>query len=348
MIDFAAFASALAANPILIFVMVLVIGMLVVNGATNAANAIAAAIGTRSIGPKAAIALGAVCNFVGLVAVTLLSSAVADTIGHIVDFGDDRTSALPALAAAMLAIVIWGIVAWRFGIPTSQTHSLVAGLTGAALAAQGGLAGVNFDQWAKVLVGLLISSALGFVLGWLLSKATPSCFGHMERSKANRVFGPANVVAAAFLACMHGAQDGQKFMSVAVLGIALALGMEGVWGNYPFWILVFCALCLAVGSGIGGKRIIKKTAMDMVNLEKYQGFAASLAASLCLLLATCTGIPVSTTHTKTTAMMGVGAAKRLRSVKWGVAGNMILVWVLTFPCCGVLGWLCAQLFMCML
>ncbi len=348
MIDFAAYLGALAANPVLIVVMVLVIGMLVVNGATNATNAIGAAIGTRSIRPNAAIALGAVCNFVGLVVVTLLSSAVADTVGHIVDFGGDGQRALPALAAAMVAIVVWGVIAWRFGIPTSQTHALVAGLTGAALAVSGGLAGVNFDQWAKVLVGLLISSVLGFVLGWLLSKATPAPFKRMERAKANRIFGPANVVAAAFLACMHGAQDGQKFMSVAALGIALAVGSDGVWGNYPFWLLVICALLLATGSGIGGKKIIKKTAMDMVSLEKYQGFAASLSAALCLLLATPLGIPVSTTHTKTTAMMGVGAAKRLRSVKWGVAGNMILVWVLTFPCCGVLGWLCAQLFMCML
>lgn len=345
MVDFAAFSSALVSNPTLAVVMVLVIGMLVVNGATNAANAIGAAIGTRSIGPRAAIALGAVCNFVGLVVMTLVSAAVADTIGHLVDFGAGTGQALPALAAAMCAIVVWSLVAWKLGIPVSQTHALVAGLTGAALAVQG-VAGISLDAWGKVVAGLVVSSFLGLALGWLLSRATAALFGRLGRRAANRLFGPANVVAAAFLAFMHGAQDGQKFMSVAALGIALSVGLDGVQGDYPLWVLVLCAVSLALGSGIGGRKIIKKTAMDMVSLEKYQGFSASLAAALCLLASSFAGVPVSTTHTKTTTLMGAGAAKRLRSVKWGIAGNMVAVWVLTFPCCGVIGWALAWLFTC--
>lgn len=345
MISFSMFFEALLTNPILLVITLLIIGTIFVNGATDASNAIATAIGTRSVGANAAIAMGAVCNFVGLVVMTYLSTAVADTISKMVNFNGDSHMALLALAAAMVSIIVWGAVAWAFGIPTSQSHSLIAGLTGAAIAVQGGLGGINFAEWIKVIYGLALSTFLGFGLGWALSKLIPHLFGRMKRSTAQRVFGPANVVAAAFLAFMHGAQDGQKFLSIAMLGIALALGMDGAYGDYPLWVMSLCAAAMAIGSAAGGKRIIKSVAMDMVKLEKYQGFSASLAAGLCLLLATLTGIPVSTTHTKTTAIMGVGAAKHLRAVKWSLAGNMVLTWVFTFPCCGAIGYLLAVLFM---
>ena len=344
MITFAMFLETLVSSPPLLVITLLVVGTIVVNGATDASNAIATAIGTRSINPNAAIAMGAVCNFIGLIVMTYLSTAVADTISKMVNFNGEGSAALLALTAAMVAIIVWGVVAWKFGIPTSQSHSLIAGLTGAAIAVQGGIGGINMAEWVKVIYGLVISTVLGFALGWGIAKLIPLACGRMKRATANGVFQALNVVAAAFLALMHGAQDGQKFMSVAMLGIALAIGMDGVYGDYPFWIMAFCAGCMALGSAVGGKKIIKSVAMDMVHLEKYQGFSASLAAGLCLLLATLTGIPVSTTHTKTTAIMGVGAAKRLRAVKWNLAGSMVLTWVFTFPGCGIIGYVLARLF----
>lgn len=344
MISFGVFIGALVSNPVLLVITVLIIGTIFVNGATDASNAIATAIGTRSINPDAAIAMGAICNFIGLIVMTYLSTAVADTISKMVNFGGDGHSALMALAAAMVSIIVWGAIAWKFGIPTSQSHSLIAGLTGAAIAVQGGLAGINFGEWVKVIYGLLVSTVLGFGMGWGISKLIPIVCARVRRPTANRVFGPLNVTAGAFLAFMHGAQDGQKFMSIAMLGIVLSVGMDGAYGDYPFWIMVFCAACMALGSAMGGKKIIKSVAMDMVHLEKYQGFAASLAAGLCLLFASLTGIPVSTTHTKTTAIMGVGAAKRLRAVKWDMAGSMVLTWICTFPGCGLIGWALAMLF----
>jgi PiT family inorganic phosphate transporter len=344
-IEFSTFLSALASSPLLCVITVLIIGTIVVNGATDASNAIATAIGTRSIGANAAIAMGAACNFIGLIVMTYLSTAVADTIGGMVNFNGNDHIALLALAAAMLSIIVWGVAAWAFGIPTSQSHSLIAGLTGAAIAVQGGIGGINFGEWVKVLYGLVLSSVLGFAMGWAIAKLIPALLGKVRRKTADSVFGPLQVFAAAFLAVMHGAQDGQKFMSIAMLGISLSLGLgAGVTDQYPFWIMVFCATCMGLGSAVGGKRIIKSVGMDMVKLEKYQGFAASLAAALCILLATLTGIPVSTTHTKTTAIMGVGAAKRLSAVRWGMAKNMVLTWVFTFPGCGAIGFGLAELF----
>ena len=344
MISFDMFITALVSNPLVAIITILIIGAIFVNGATDASNAIATAIGTRSIKPLTAVIMGAICNFVGLIVMTSLSTAVANTIGHMVDFGSNNEQALLALAAAMLSIIIWGVVAWMFGIPTSQSHSLIAGLTGAAIAVQGGLQGVNFDEWIKVIYGLAISTALGFGLGWLLSRLLSRVCARMSRQTTSKVFGGANVIAAAFLALMHGAQDGQKFMSIAMMGIALSLGMNGAQGDYPLWIMALCAAAMAIGSAVGGKKIIKSVAMNMVKMERYQGFAASLSASLCLFFATLTGIPVSTTHTNTTAIMGVGAAKRLRSVQWNVAGNMVLTWVFTFPGCGIIGFVLAKLF----
>jgi PiT family inorganic phosphate transporter len=343
MVTLTTFLTTLASTPLLFLITLLIIGTLLVNGATDAPDAIATAIGTRSIGPTAGIVMGAIFNFVGLVVMALACSAVADTISHMVNFQGDGHLALIALAAAMVAIIAWGLIAWKFGIPTSQTHSLIAGLTGAAIAVQGGLAGVNGAEWVKVIYGLVISTFAGLALGWVLGKLMPKLFEDTRRDKAQRGFTWANNITAALLAFVHGAQDGQKFLSVAMIGITLAIGIQDVSGDYPLWLIVFCALCLAAGSGIGGKRIIKSVAMEMVHLEKYQGFSASLAAALCILAATLTGIPLSTTQTKTTAIMGAGAAKRVKSVRWGQAGTMVLTWICTFPACGFIGWALAAI-----
>lgn len=346
MISFAQFLEVVQSNPFLVVVMLLVMGTIFVNGATDAANAIAEVVGTRSIDIDTAILMSVLCNFVGLVAMSLVSTAVADTISGMVDFGGDSHAALIALAAATVGIVAWGLGAWVFGIPTSESHALIAGLTGAALAVSGGLGGVNVDQWVKVVYGLFLSTVLGFLAGWAISKVIPIACANADRRRANNFFGRMQVLGAAGVALMHGAQDGQKFMSTAMLAIALSLDMTaGDMGGFPFWIQVMCAAVMAVGTAVGGKKIIKKVGMEMVRLDKYQGFAASVSATASLLLATLTGLPVSTTHTKTAAIMGAGAAKDPRSVNWGVAKEMVLTWVFTFPGCGVIGYLLARLFL---
>lgn len=346
MISFSQFLGMLAENPFLVVVMALVLGTIFVNGATDAANAIAEAVGTRSIGIDAAIVMSVICNFVGLVVMTFISTAVADTMSGMVDFGGDTHAALIALAAATVGIVAWGVGAWVFGIPTSESHALIAGLTGAALAVQGGLGGVNWNEWVKVIYGLILSTVLGFAAGWAVAALIQVACRHSDRRRLDEGFGKLQVLGSAFVALMHGAQDGQKFMSTAMLAVALSVGKSvGDMGGFPLWLEVLCAGVMAIGTGIGGRRIIKKVGMEMVQLEKYQGFAASISASVSLLIATLTGLPVSTTHTKTAAIMGAGAAKNVRSVSWGVAKEMALTWLFTFPGCGLIGFLLAKLFL---
>ena len=329
----AAFLSALAGDPILGLIVVLTLGATIVNGATDAPNAIATVVGTRAMRPNTAIAMAAVCNFIGLAAITMVSAAVAKTIFHMVDFGGDAHAALVALAAAMVAIIVWGVAAWWFGLPTSQSHSLIAGITGAAIALQGGLAGINGAEWMKVLYGLVISTGLGFGTGWLFTRIIRKTCADLNRQKANTGFKWAQIAAGAGVAVLHGAQDGQKFLSLCMLGIMLAMEGNSSVDNvtFPMWLVLLVSLTMAFGTAVGGKKIIKSVGMNMVEMEQYQGFSACLAACFCIGLATFTGLPVSTTHTKTTAIMGVGAEKRLRAVKWGLAGRMVLTWV-RHPC----------------
>lgn len=345
-VSFAAFCSELVSNPPLLITVLLTLGVILVNGWTDAPNAIATCVSTRSMHPRAAIVMAAIFNFFGVLVMTAINATVAQTIYNMVDFGGDAHTALVALCAALFAIVTWATAAWRFGIPTSESHALIAGLSGAAIALQGGLGGINGAEWIKVIYGLVFSTVLGFVMGWVTVKITEFCCRGMNRRRTNKFFQGAQNFGGAAMAFMHGAQDGQKFIGVFLLGVALANGQAQMDTFYiPVWLMVVCSAVMALGTSIGGYRIIKAVGMDMVKLEKYQGFSADMAAAGCLLLSSLTGVPVSTTHTKTTAIMGVGAAKRLRNVNWGVVREMVLTWVLTFPGCGLIGFLMAELFM---
>ena len=337
-VDLSSVLAAIAANPMLGVIVVLCIGATMVNGATDAPNAIATVVGTRAMSAGRAIAMAAICNFIGLVGITAISTAVAGTIFGMVDFGGDNHAALVALAAAMVAIIVWGVAAWALGIPTSQSHSLIAGITGAAIALQGGLGGINAEQWIKVIYGLVISTVLGFGTGWLFVRLIKKACAGFDRAGTTRFFKWAQIVAGAGVAVLHGAQDGQKFLSLAMLAVMLGMYGTSDMQGFPLWLIVLISLAMSLGTAVGGRKIIKSVGVEMVKMEQYQGFAACLSACFCIGLATFTGMPVSTTHTKTTAIMGVGAEKSLRGVKWNLAGRMVLTWVLTFPGCGFLAW----------
>jgi len=340
------FFENLISNPALAITTVLTLAVIMVNGWTDAPNAIATCVSTRSMGARPAILMAAFFNFLGVFIMTMVNATVAQTIYNMVDFGGDSHDALVALCAALFAIVIWATVAWWFGIPTSESHALIAGISGAAIALQGGFAGINPEAWVKVIYGLVLSTGLGFFMGWATVKLVGNLFRGMERPKTYSFFKNAQIGGAAGMAFMHGAQDGQKFMGVFMLGMFLAEGQSNVTEFViPVWLMILCSAIMALGTSIGGYRIIKSVGMDMVRLEKFQGFSADLAAVFCLFLSSTFGIPVSTTHTKTTAIMGVGAAKRLSSVNWGVVREMVLTWILTFPGCGLIGFAMAWLFM---
>lgn len=345
-VTLSSFLNDLVRNPALVITTILTLAVIMVNGWTDAPNAIATAVSTRSLKPKTAIVVAAIFNFLGVLVMTMVNSSVAQTIFNMVDFGGDSHLALVALCAALFAIVLWATVAWWFGIPTSESHALIAGISGAAIALQRGIKGINFNEWVKVLYGLLLSIGLGFVMGWLIVKIVESLFGGVNRTKTYAFFKDAQILGSAGMAFMHGAQDGQKFMGVFMLGMFLAKGQSGVTSfQIPLWLIVLCSAVMAFGTSIGGYRIIKAVGMDMVKLEKYQGFSADLAGVICLFIASTSGLPVSTTHTKTTAVMGVGAAKRVSSVNWGIVKEMVMAWILTFPGCGLIGFLMALLFM---
>ncbi len=339
------FIQQLSETPALWITVVLTLGVILVNGWTDAPNAIATCVATRAMKPRNAIAMAAVFNFLGVLVMTLLSPKVAETIYNMVDFGSNAHEASIALSAAMFAIVVWAVLAWAFGIPTSESHALIAGITGSAIAMHNNLDGVNGAEWGKVLFGLVFSLVIGFALGYAVTKLIQRLCRRMNYRKANGFFDKGQVVAAAGTAFMHGAQDGQKFMGVFLLGLALAQGNVSPGAvNVPVWLMILCSLVMAFGTSIGGMKIIKSVGMDMVKLEKYQGFAADISATAGLLVCSVTGMPVSTTHAKTSAIMGVGAAKRIRAVNWSVAKEMVFTWILTFPGCGLIGFLMTKLF----
>lgn len=340
------FFNLLLEFPALWVVVLLTLGVILVNGWTDAPNAIATCVATRAIRPRAAILMAAVCNFLGVFVMTMCAPMVTETISKMVNFGSNSQDASVALSAAMFAIVVWAVLAWAFGIPTSESHALIAGLTGAAIALHGNFGGVDGGEWMKVVWGILVSLALGFGFGFGVTKLIQRICRNMDYRKLNGFFAKGQVVAAAGTAFMHGAQDGQKFIGVFLLGITLVQGTTGTTTFVtPMWLMVLCSAVMALGTSIGGMKIIKSVGMDMVKLEKYQGFSADIAASAGLLVCSLTGLPVSTTHAKTISIMGVGAAKRFRSVNWGVAKEMALTWVLTFPGCGLVGFIMTKLFM---
>ena len=332
----------------LALVFILNVTIIIVNGATDAPNAISTVVSTRALKPRVAILMAASCNFIGLIVVSLFNTAVANTIFNMVDFGGDTHTALVAVLAALVAIIVWGVAAWYFGLPASQSHSLIAGLTGAAIALQGGIAGVNGAEWAKVIYGILLSTFMGFGLGWLGAKGIQLWFGNTHRRAADAKFRRTQIATSAAAAFMHGAQDGQKFLSIMILAMALCLGNDvsspADLAGMPAWLMLMVALCMGSGTAIGGERIIKNVGMNMTKLEPYQGCAASAGSVICLIAATLSGMPVSTTHANTTAIMGVGASRNPKLVKWSLAKDMILTWILTFPGCGFMGWLFAELF----
>lgn len=345
-ITFIEFLSQLFSNFSFFIITILISGVILVNGWTDAPNAIATCVSTRCLSPKKSIIMAAIFNFLGVFTMTLINSTVAQTIYNIVDFGNDATAALTALSAAMVAIVTWAILAWALGIPTSESHALIAGLTGSAIAIQGGIAGVNGAEWVKVLYGLVISTILGFSMGYGITKIIETVCKRIDRRKTIKFFKATQIVGGASMAFMHGAQDGQKFMGVFLLGISLANGVSGV-SNFeiPIWLMIMCSLLMTLGTSIGGYKIIKTVGMKMAKLETYQGAAADISSAGCLLLASVLGVPISTTHTKTTSIMGVGASRRLSNVNWGVVKEMALAWILTFPGCGLLGYLATLIFM---
>jgi len=338
-LSFLDFLGNAAASPPLLATVLLTLAVLLVNGWTDAPNAIAGAVVTGALPFRRAVLLAAACNFLGVLCVTSVNASVAETVYSIASFGGGQKAALTALCAAMCAIVLWAAGAWVFGIPTSESHALVAGVSGAAAALEGDLSCIRWGCWGKVFFGLLLSAVLGLWAGYFTRRS-------LRKLRASpRSFRLAQIPGAAAAAFFHGAQDGQKFLGVFLLGAALAQG-RGDEETFliPLWLMALCAGFMALGTLMGGRRIIQKMAGEMVLLGPREGVSSDLGSAFCLLCATALGLPVSTTHTRAAALLGVGLASG-GPVDWGVARQMALAWLLTFPGCMAIGYWMAKLFL---
>jgi len=318
----------------LVFVLLLILGAEFVNGWTDAPNAIATVVSTRSLTPLQAVVMASVLNLVGVFSGT----AVAQTIGK--GIIDPKAVDLVTVGGAMVGIILWSSLAARWGIPTSESHALVAGLAGAGLATAG--TGVLvWDGWKKVLIGLVFSTFLGLLGGFLVITAIYWLFRRAVPGKVRGTFRVLQVLSAGFMAFSHGSNDGQKFMGAFTLALVLANVLPAF--AIPTWVIFLCAATMALGTLTGGWRIIKTMGMKITKLEPHQGFAAEMAAATTITIASRLGIPLSTTHTISTAIVGVGAARGLSAVRWGVTANIVTAWILTFPICAGISWLVVKL-----
>ena len=301
----------------------LVLAVIFVNGWTDAPGAIATAVGSGAISFRRGVWMAAACNLIGAAAACVCFPAVADTVGELVAFSS-ACAAVAALNAALLSIVLWAVAAWRFGLPTSESHALLAGLSGGALALGAGAAQLNAGAWVKALAGLGLSLPAGVLAGRLIQRALA---GRTHRPDRGQRW------AAALTALLHGVQDGQKFLAL----LLLTDGLDGTQSSSRLALAMLTAGAMALGTALGGKPIVEKVGSELASLSPADGLAADLGAGAVLLVCSALGLPASTTHAKVSAICGAGRGASRR-----VMGQMAGAWALTFPACGALAFLLAR------
>ncbi len=300
-----------------------------INGFHDTANAIATSVSTRVLSPRAAIAMSAACNFIG----AFISVNVAITIGSGIVNPHQVTQQV--IIAALMAAIIWNLTTWYFGLPSSSSHALIGGLLGAAVVFKGSLTVIDWPSFLwKVLLWLFLSPVIGFLAGFVLMTALNWILKSLRPRTVTTIFSKAQIVSAALMALSHGSNDAQKSMGV----ISLALFSGGLIANFyvPLWVITTCALAMALGTSVGGWKIIKTLGVSMARLVPVSGFAAETGAAAVIFTATMLHAPVSTTHIISTSIMGVAASKRLTSVRWIIARNIVWAWVFTIPASAVL------------
>ncbi len=301
-----------------------------VNGANDAANSIATVIGTRNLAPRTALVMAAFCEFVGAASGT----AVAVTIGKGIVNPEALTMGI--ILSGVGAIIVWAIAATLKGMPISLHHGLVSGLVGAALA-QGGLSIINWRVLGRIFAAVVTWPVLGLMGGFALMLAILWLCRKWKPATVRTVFSKLQVCSAAFLAYSHGKNDGQ--MPIALIAMGLMAFGGGTKLDFPTWSVLLSAASISLGTAVGGRRVIRTMGSQLTALKPENGFAAEAAAATLIEIASRLGLPVSTTHCISSTIMGVGATRRLSAVRWGVAEKIVLTWVLTFPGCGMLGWI---------
>ncbi|MBI6875071.1 inorganic phosphate transporter [Clostridium aciditolerans] len=299
-----------------------------INGFHDSANAIACSVSTRVLTLKQAVIMSAVMNFVG----AFMNVKVAKTIGSGIVHADHIT--LKLIIAALLGAIIWNLITWYFGIPSSSSHALIGGLVGSAIVANHSVAVVNWSSlFTKVILWLVLSPVIGFFIGFVLMNIINFMLRNTRPATVSKIFSKAQILSAMTIALNHGGNDAQKSMGI----ITMALVSAGMIPEFavPNWVKFSCALAMALGTSLGGKKIIKTMGSRMAKIAPVNGFTAEMGASAVIFSATMFNAPVSTTHIITGSIMGVGASKRLSAVRWAVAREIVTAWVLTIPISGL-------------
>ena len=315
---------------ILVVVVLLALGFDFINGFHDTANSIATSVSTRVLTPRIAIVMSACLNFLG----ALTSEKVADTIAKGIVKGNVEQY---VIVAALIGAITWNLLTWLIGIPSSSSHALIGSLTGAAIAFAGSFHIILWnDILNKVILPLLTSPVVGFVIGFAVMKFLYFILRSVSLRMVNALFSKFQILSAALMAYSHGTNDAQKSMGIITLALVSA-GLIGPNAGVPLWVKIACALSMAVGTSVGGWKIIKTVGVDMIKLHPVGGFAAETSSAAVIQVMTAMGAPVSTTQVISSAIMGVGASKRLSAVNWGIVKNIAWTWLLTIPCTMVLG-----------
>ncbi|AZV56240.1 inorganic phosphate transporter [Clostridium sp. AWRP] len=318
-------------STLVVTILIVVIAVIfdVINGFHDSANAIACAVSTRSLTLRQAVVISAVLNFAG----AFLSVSVAETVGK--GIVDPNNITQEVIIAALVGAIIWNLITWYFGIPSSSSHALVGGIVGSAIIYKGTFLIVNWSTlfW-KVILWLILSPVIGFIVGFIIMNIIKAFLVNTRPSTVTKIFSKAEIFSTMFLALNHGENDAQKTMGVITMTLVSAGFIKEF--SVPTWVKITCALAMACGTAMGGKRIIKTMGSKMAKIVPVNGFAAEMGSSAVILTATMFQAPVSTTHIINSAIMGVGSAKRLSAVRWSVVKDIVITWVFTIPSCAVI------------
>ena len=316
---------------LLLLIVVLGLAFDFINGFHDTANAIATVVATRVLSPLRAVLMAGILNFVG----ALLGTAVATTVGKGIIPPEISTQAL--VISALVAAIVWNLLTWYYGLPSSSSHALIFSLVGAGVASAG-WSGIQLGGLEKTFQGLVFSPLLGFTAAFLVMVALLNVFARSFPATVTRIFGRAQLLSSAYMAFSHGSNDAQKTMGVITMALASYLHWGGTNWEVPLWVILAAAISMGLGTSIGGWRIIRTMGLRVVQLRPIDGFAAETAAATIIEAASRLGVPVSTTHTISSAIMGVGSTRRLSAVRWGIAGQIVMGWVLTIPACFLMAW----------
>ena len=328
-----------------IFFSLLVLGVALVNGWTDAPSAIAGCVSTRALTPRRALILAASCNLMGAVIMALICPTVAETLYGIADFGDDPRSAIISLSVALITVILWATLAAIKGLPTSESHALISSVCGSALASNMSLSSIQLNEWKSVLLGIGISTLPVMLFSLFIYKLSARIFRDQDRRSTMRYFTRVQRISAGISSFLHGAQDSQKFIGVYMLGLAFLNGSTNAETSgfaIPIWITLACAAAMTLGTLMGGSRIIKKVGCDMTELDPLSSSAADTASSSFLGVCSFLGIPTATTHAKTCAIMGIGLCKK-GGTNPKIAAEVFSAWFLTFPICALISFLLSLL-----